>query len=446
MFGLEGGSYSVNLIFTPNFLKLFESLPYVSKYKDFIKNSKINLNNVAKDFDGQSSNFLEGKVRAVNIIQDDQFTEKLKKFLQSKTDVPLEIKVRFSKTYETFFIEIYPIFTLNDFLSCRYKKWDFPHRIDNFDEKIGQKFLFSSYFPYDKMPKGENAIPNVSIKLDVVWPREIGTYVVEKNSSFRDKIPEDLKEKYGFQIEYGLCDKNPKIYVGVQFDHQYDRKEREKITKIKNSLFPNSELVFLNSDYWFTRASYDPTDKRYWTKEKLFKYFEDLSNQTYGDIYEYDFQKFTSLDETTQVFCKKHQHSFDVLPLEHLKGKRCPFDNESKGEKLVRVFLQKKGVEFTMYHRIKDCFSELNGRCYTLPFDFYLPKTNILIEYDGEQHYKPVEIWGGEKGYENQKRLDAIKNRFAADNNITLIRIPFTVKKESQLNDYLPDNLLGFTS
>jgi hypothetical protein len=118
-------------------------------------------------------------------------------------------------------------------------------------------------------------------------------------------------------------------------------------------------------------------------------------------------------------------------------------DSESSGERLVRLFLEKHNVKYKQYHRIKKCFSVLRGKCYTLPFDFYLPKTNVLIEYDGEQHYKPVSIWGGEEGFKRQKMLDGIKDDFCRNNNIKLVRIPYTVKNEKKLIEYLTSDILG---
>lgn len=118
-------------------------------------------------------------------------------------------------------------------------------------------------------------------------------------------------------------------------------------------------------------------------------------------------------------------------------------ESESKGEKMIRIFLENKNVQFKQYFRISECFSQLNNKCYVLPFDFYIPKTNTLIEYDGEQHFRPVEKFGGEKTYQRQLILDEIKNKFAKDNGYLLIRIPFTVKNERLLSDYLSDEILG---
>ena len=65
-----------------------------------------------------------------------------------------------------------------------------------------------------------------------------------------------------------------------------------------------------------------------------------------------------------------------------------------------------------------------------MPFDFYLPDFNILIEYDGQQHFKPIDFagkgeeWAIKNMLETQRR-DNIKTQYCKDNNIKLIRIPY---------------------
>ena len=65
-----------------------------------------------------------------------------------------------------------------------------------------------------------------------------------------------------------------------------------------------------------------------------------------------------------------------------------------------------------------------------LKFDFYLPKKNLIIEFDGEQHFKPMDYFGGEKLFKMQQKYDIIKNDYAKTNKIQLIRIPY-----NRLND-----------
>ena len=61
----------------------------------------------------------------------------------------------------------------------------------------------------------------------------------------------------------------------------------------------------------------------------------------------------------------------------------------------------------------------------SLPFDFYLPIENICIEFNGLQHYKPIEYFGGEKEFEKRKINDKIKQDYCVENSIELITIKY---------------------
>ncbi len=104
---------------------------------------------------------------------------------------------------------------------------------------------------------------------------------------------------------------------------------------------------------------------------------------------------------------------------------RCPECVAYLGEKEIESILIKYNIQYNMQYKFKDCKC---SRC--LPFDFYLPDYNILIEYDGEQHYYPVNFGG--VGYDKSlerfiaiKIHDTIKTIYAKNNNIKLIRIPY---------------------
>ena len=65
-----------------------------------------------------------------------------------------------------------------------------------------------------------------------------------------------------------------------------------------------------------------------------------------------------------------------------------------------------------------------------LPFDFYLPDYNLCIEYDGKQHYEPVNLFGGMDGFIKRQKNDNIKNQYCLLHDIGLVRIPYTYSKE----------------
>ena len=64
-----------------------------------------------------------------------------------------------------------------------------------------------------------------------------------------------------------------------------------------------------------------------------------------------------------------------------------------------------------------------------LRFDFAIldKYDNIfaVIEFDGAQHYKPVDFFGGVENFEKTKKRDSIKNKYCLDNNIEMIRISY---------------------
>lgn len=61
---------------------------------------------------------------------------------------------------------------------------------------------------------------------------------------------------------------------------------------------------------------------------------------------------------------------------------------------------------------------------------------NIIIEYDGIQHFEPVEMWGGEKVLKETQAHDKLKNQWAKKHGIQLVRFNY---KHS--NEYIKNNL-----
>jgi hypothetical protein len=97
----------------------------------------------------------------------------------------------------------------------------------------------------------------------------------------------------------------------------------------------------------------------------------------------------------------------------------------SFGERKIRSILNDNNVKHKFQEIIQDC---INIR--PLRFDFWIPDKNIAIEYDGEQHFRPVKFgsMSYEKAVDNLKYTrhnDQIKNNYCLKNNIKLIRIPY---------------------
>ena len=93
-------------------------------------------------------------------------------------------------------------------------------------------------------------------------------------------------------------------------------------------------------------------------------------------------------------------------------------DTESIGERRIRNFLELNNILFEQEKWFSDCRD-----IKPLPFDFYLPNYNMVIEFDGKQHYEQGHFTHSHLSY--TQAHDAIKNNYCKDNNINLLKIPY---------------------
>ena len=70
----------------------------------------------------------------------------------------------------------------------------------------------------------------------------------------------------------------------------------------------------------------------------------------------------------------------------------------------------------------------------TSPALFTDTDQKLLIEFDGKQHFEVVDYWGGEEGLKDRQRRDQIKDEWARNNNMNLIRIKFGDDLEKSLD------------
>ena len=92
----------------------------------------------------------------------------------------------------------------------------------------------------------------------------------------------------------------------------------------------------------------------------------------------------------------------------------------SSGELKVHNYLFQNKINYEK----EKCFEKCVGER-MLPFDFYLPEYNMCIEYQGQQHYHPVEVFKGENGFKLRQKYDKIKKDFCLNNGIKLVEIPY---------------------
>lgn len=164
--------------------------------------------------------------------------------------------------------------------------------------------------------------------------------------------------------------------------------------------------------------------------EKLSKTNEDfisICNKVHLCKYKYDKTLFKNNNSNIIIFCTKHGY-FTQNARNHLRGSGCARCNESIGERTIEDILIRKGLGYKKQFKFKDCSYKRE-----LPFDFYLYDKKICIEYDGKQHFGPVEYFGGEEKYKLQILRDNIKNEYCKENGIKIFRISYNDNIEEKL-------------
>jgi len=174
-------------------------------------------------------------------------------------------------------------------------------------------------------------------------------------------------------------------------------------------------------------AIYNVTDTR--------EIFIDKSNKIHNFKYNYDKVDYITSRKKVIITCLIHG-DFYQKPCDHINSKQgCPICNESKGEALISNILK----SFDVYFKREKTFPDLKYKS-LLYYDFYLPDYNVCIEYDGEQHFKSISHWGGDKLFKKLKLRDNLKNEYCKNNNITLLRLKYT---ESEIDiKYKIQNIL----
>lgn len=135
------------------------------------------------------------------------------------------------------------------------------------------------------------------------------------------------------------------------------------------------------------------------------------------------------INNNTSIECKCliHNITYMTSPRNFLykNSSGCPKCFQSKGERKLHLLLNEMGFDVESQYSFDDC-KNINK----LRFDFYDKSRNIAFEYQGQQHYQPINFGGisddeARIEFENNQKRDDIKRKYCNDNNIKLICIPY---------------------
>jgi len=162
--------------------------------------------------------------------------------------------------------------------------------------------------------------------------------------------------------------------------------------------------------------------------------FISASTLKHGNKYDYSKVNYVNQNTKVIIICKTHGE-FTQKPTNHYHSKRgCPKCKTSRGEMVIDNILTYNEIKFEKNKTFSGC-KDKN----LLQFDFYLPDYNMIIEYDGIQHFKVIGRFGGISEFEKTVTHDKIKNEYCKSNNINLLRISY---KENIINKMFANFLL----
>ena len=160
--------------------------------------------------------------------------------------------------------------------------------------------------------------------------------------------------------------------------------------------------------------------------------FKQIASTKHNNRYSYELVNYKTAHIPVLITCSIHGQ-FLQSPNNHIKGKGCQNCNKSHGELAIRDWLTANHIVFEQEKAFNKCRNPITNR--KLKFDFYIPNKNLLIEFQGIQHYQPVDfsgrgkLWAVEQ-FNKAIKLDEVKTNYCKKNKIKLLTIPYT-----KLND-----------
>ena len=243
-----------------------------------------------------------------------------------------------------------------------------------------------------------------------------------KNNSIikRRKTTEQFKKEVYDLVgdEYEVIDEYTGALSKITFKHNKCGKTFEMVaTNFLNGISKGKK----NKGYRCPICENILKKKRSIERRKTTEQFKKEVYDLVGDEYEVIDEYITAIDKITFKH-NKCGNIFKMAPNKFLNNRRCSFcTSKSKAELVITDYLKNKNIPF----KCEVWFSDLRDKL-PLRYDFaiYYDKDSfILLEYNGDQHFKNVEYFGGNEEFKKRIIHDNMKREYAKNNNIELFEI-----------------------
>ena len=336
-------------------------------------------------------------------------------FLESYVNTATKLRVKHNKCGNIY--KVRPHDFLNNGRRCPYcaglaKKTDnqFKHEVFNL---VGNEYTFlDSYVNnHTKLKVKHNKCGNTyEVKPNTFLRGNRCPYCSGKLKKTDDQFKQEVRNLVG--DEYTFLDS----YVNAMTKLRAKHNKCGKVYKVQPALF------LRGSRCPYCSSNLKKTDSQ----------FKQEVKNLVGNEYEF-LDAYVNARTKLGVKHNKCGNIYKVAPSVFLRGDRCPYCNRRpKGEVIINKILKSLKIKYE-YQKTFDDLKDTG----LLSYDFFIPNQNILIEYQGEQHYQPIDYFGGDDKFKTQQKHDKMKSDYAKGNGYNLIAVPYTEDTFSKIKKYL---------
>lgn len=142
------------------------------------------------------------------------------------------------------------------------------------------------------------------------------------------------------------------------------------------------------------------------------------ANKAHNNLYSYP-EKYVNIETPIKIICPIHGE-FHQRPNNHLNGHGCLYCKRYRRETITGEIIEELFHVKPTHNRI---IRLSNKKRLYIDYFFNINGVDYAVEYNGEQHYQPVEFFGGLKGYKEAIKRDKIKEEWCKNNKVRLIKI-----------------------
>lgn len=237
-----------------------------------------------------------------------------------------------------------------------------------------------------------------------------------------------LKNNQTYTLEY-LLDKAHEKFGNT---YVYDTSNFKGYTSIIKITCPKHGDFESSLDNHLNTITGCPKCSRELANQKESDTLEDFirkANAVHNNKYSYYKSIYTKSIDKIIITCPKHG-DFEQTPANHISGQGCP-KCILKSQTRIYEKLRSDFPELEIWFEVNKTKLNWLG---SYRLDIVIPKLQIVIEYNGQQHYEPIEFFGGEEAFQKRINDDINKYNLCKDNNYIIYYIKYNQEEIDYTN------------